>query len=111
MENPFETIEIKLDKIIKLLGEIIPNKKELEIISVDKEVMDVNEVAKFLFISKSTLYQYVMNRKIPHFKLGKKLYFKKSDLLNWVQEGKVKTVTELQNEASAYIINKRKYKR
>jgi excisionase family DNA binding protein len=110
MENPFEIIEFKLDKIIKLIEELAPTKQVNGNKGTDRDIMNVDEVATFLFISKSTLYQYVMNRKIPHFKVGKKLYFKRGDLLNWIQDGKVKTVTEIQNEASTYIMNKRRNK-
>ena len=108
MENPFEIFDRKLDKICKLLEILISNRQEVKINTPEnKEIMNVDEVAAFLFISKSTLYKFVMNRKIPHFKVGGKLYFKRSDLMGWIQEGKVKTMAEIQNEASTYISNRR----
>jgi|SRR5579863_433231 len=111
MENPFEILDRKLDKIGEMLEILISNRQEIRIMSTEnKEIMNIDEVAAFLFISKSTLYKFVMNRKIPHFKVGGKLYFKRSDLMSWVQEGKVKTMAEIQNEASTYILNRRRKK-
>ena len=35
---------------------------------------------------------------IPHFKKGKRLYFKKSELVNWVSTGKIKTMKDIELE-------------
>jgi len=42
---------------------------------------------------------------------GKKLYFIKEDLLKWVQEGKVKTMKEIENDATNYLFKKRNSQR
>lgn len=44
-----------------------------------KEVLDVEEVALMLNVSKSRIYHLVSSRNIPHYKQGKKVYFKKSE--------------------------------
>ena len=46
--------------------------------------MDVNQAAEFLGIAKATLYGKCCNQLIPHFKKGKKLYFDKAELLDWL---------------------------
>lgn len=39
-------------------------------------------------LSKSRIYALVSARGIPHSKRGNKLYFSRTDLLAWVEEGK-----------------------
>lgn len=45
---------------------------------------------------------------IPPFKKGKRLYFKKSELFEWIYKGTFKTITEIEMEAINYIMTKRK---
>lgn len=49
--------------------------------------------------AKPTIYSLVSNRKIPHSKRGKQLYFSKKDLLEWIHSGKRKTAAEIQSAA------------
>lgn len=61
------------------------------------ELMGTEQAAAFLGISDSTLYRYSSKRLIPHQKKLQKLYFKKLDLLNWVEEGSknIKTIIKI----------------
>jgi len=59
------------------------------------EIMGTEQAAKFLGISESTLYRFSSKRLIPFQKRYQKLYFKKNDLEQWVEEGNKKTVTQL----------------
>ena len=52
--------------------------------------MDANQAAEFLGIAKATLYGKYCNLLIPHFKKGKKLYFDKVELLDWLKSVKKK---------------------
>ena len=58
-------------------------------------IMGTEQAAKFLGISESTLYRFSSKRLIPFQKRYQKLYFKKNDLEQWVEEGNKKTVTQL----------------
>jgi len=62
------------------------------------EIMDVKETCRFLSLSFPGIYCLTSNRKIPHYKRGKKLYFKRSELIQWLSEGKKMTVNENANE-------------
>jgi len=66
------------------------------------ELMDVDQASKFLHLAKQTLYGLTSERLIPYLKRGKRIYFKREELLNWVNQGKMKTrdeiVTEGRNE-------------
>lgn len=51
-----------------------------------REVMDIDQCAEYLGISKDTLYQYAAANQIPAFKLGNRWRFKRSTLDAWMEE-------------------------
>ena len=70
-------------------------------------VMSIDEAAKFLGLSKATLYKKVSQRLIPVSKQGKKLYFSSSDLTAWLDTGRRKTNAEINIAAAAYLTSPR----
>ena len=52
------------------------------------ELLSVSQAADLLNLAKQTLYGFTSKGEIPYLKRGKKLYFKKSELLKWISEGK-----------------------
>jgi predicted DNA-binding transcriptional regulator AlpA len=69
--------------------------------------MDVNQAAEFLGIAKATLYGKCCNLLIPHFKKGKKLYFDKAELLDWLKSGKRKTINDINESVNTHLINRK----
>ena len=55
---------------------------------MDKEFLNVSEVGKYLGIKISTLYFYVENGNIPHYRVGRLIRFKKLEIDQWMQENK-----------------------
>lgn len=51
-------------------------------------------------LAKPTIYGLVSTRGIPHSKQGKKLYFSRRELLEWLVSGKRKTHAEIISEAA-----------
>ena len=49
------------------------------------EVMDIRGAARYLGISRETLYKYVCNDRLPAFKLGNRWRFKKTVLDRWME--------------------------
>jgi len=49
-------------------------------------IFTFKEVCEYLKISKDTLYKYTQKKKIPSFKMGKQLRFKKSSIDKWIAE-------------------------
>lgn len=47
---------------------------------MQNETVTVPEVAEFLRVSRQTIYMMVKNGKIPHFRVGSKVRFKRSDV-------------------------------
>ncbi len=52
--------------------------------------------------AKPTIYGLVHSRSIPHSKQGKRLYFSRKELLDWLRAGKRKTQSELALEAENF---------
>jgi excisionase family DNA binding protein len=109
MENPFEIIVQRLDAIERLLIEIktgtridnAPTRK-------DNELMNVQQVADYLTLAVQTIYGLVHNMEIPYFKRGKRLYFRRTEIDDWISQAKRKTKAELQQEAIDFVARKRK---
>jgi excisionase family DNA binding protein len=97
MENPFEIILEKLSNIERAIEKLNATSNEVE------GFMNVEQVASFIGLSKPTIYGLTHGRKIPHFKTGKKLCFKKSEIENWITSSKVSTKQEIKLKASEYV--------
>jgi len=59
------------------------------------ELFNVTQAAKFLDMAVPTLYSKVCRREIPVNKKGKRLYFYKSELQEWIKEGRKRTLHEI----------------
>jgi excisionase family DNA binding protein len=68
--------------------------------NASEEILNVKQVAECFNFAISTIYKMVSKRKIPFCKRGKRLYFIKAELIEWIKEGR-KPAIEL--EAEAYI--------
>lgn len=53
---------------------------------LDKEILDIEELSSFLRIPKGTVYKMCERGKIPHFKAGKRLRFRKSAIDRWIEK-------------------------
>ena len=61
-------------------------------------LFSIKEACAYLNLAQQTLYGFTSKREIPFIKRGKKLYFRKSELNNWLLEGKRKSKSELMKE-------------
>jgi excisionase family DNA binding protein len=90
-QNLFE----KLDRIEQMLEEQALLRKEL---------LSFKEACIYLDISASGLYRLTSTRRVPHFcPNGKKLYFKRTELDQWLQSNKKKSTQELESAAASFI--------
>ena len=91
------------DELTVLIKQAVHEALESYVISAERpttsnEILDVKEASTFLKISVQTIYGKTSTRSIPHFKRGKKIYFKRAELLEWLTENKQKTQAELLKE-------------
>lgn len=73
-----------------------------------KPVLDIQEAVLFTGFSLGHLYRLTSNKEIPHYKKDRKLYFKKSELEEWMLETRVLTNDEIDAQAAKHIITKRR---
>jgi excisionase family DNA binding protein len=100
MENPFEIILQKLEKIEKSIEELKNQNKESKI--KVQELLSCVELAEYINLKVSTIYSLVHQKKIPYYKKGK-LYFNKSEIDKWILESPHKTISDLNIEADEYL--------
>ena len=72
------------------------NRADLER-SVQEGFLDINEAANYLKIARQTLYGFTSQRLIPFIKKGKRIYFRKTDLEDWLLSGRKATKSEIED--------------
>lgn len=107
MNNPFEVIEARLNNIETLLLDLKHTPKEQGEGSEPEQLLTVQQAAEFLNLSVPTLYGYSQRAEIPVCKRGKRLYFSKQSLFEWIKDGKKKTLAETASEAEQYCKTKK----
>ena len=66
---------------------------------IEKNILTVDEVINYTGFSQKQIYKLTSTRQIPHYKpSGRKLFFKKDEIDEWITLGKVKTLKELGDE-------------
>lgn len=71
------------------------------------EVLTINQAAEMLSLSVPTIYGLVHRAVIPVSKRGKRLYFSKAELTQWIKDGRKKTTKEIAAEAQQYLKSKK----
>jgi excisionase family DNA binding protein len=69
-------------------------------------LLNIQEAAALLNLAVATIYEKTSQRTIPHYKHGKKVLFKKSELLAWVELRKVRSMDDIQISLSQYSAEK-----
>lgn len=106
MDNPFETLELRLNNIEKLLFDLKNN--PINVKSDEGNPIDVKAVSELTGLSVPTLYGYCHRREIPYHKLGNRLRFFRCDILDWIKSKKKITTNEIEMDAVQYLNSKKK---
>lgn len=64
----------------------------------ESEILNIEDVAKLLMISKARVYHLTSNRLLPFSKRGRRLIFFRSEILDWIKQGKIPTQQEIESE-------------
>lgn len=92
----------KLDNIEQLLISRQEQSPEQE------ELMPIAKAALFLDLAVPTVYSKVCRKEIPVNKRGKRLYFYRSELTEWIKSGRKKTADEIREDAVQHLATGRK---
>jgi excisionase family DNA binding protein len=88
------TLQSVIDQLAILTNAVLSN----------KQTLNIDEAAAFTGLAVSYLYKLTSTQEIPHYKpRGKMLYFDRSELETWLKKGKVKTITDIDREASVIV--------
>ncbi len=83
--------------------------EELEVLlkeqnTLKKEFLTLEETAEYLSLSKSAIYKLTSKKEIPFYNPGgKKLFFNRIELNEWITNGKVKSAFEIEQELDSYL--------
>lgn len=83
-----EVVESALRKVLDEKKQDVPN---------GEGPLTISQAADYLNLSITTLYRYTSQRRIPHHKPGKNLYFYKAEMDQWLIEHKKLTRKEIEN--------------
>lgn len=100
--DPNVLIESISNQVVQLL------KSELDLLKGKEEnenaLLNINQAAAFLHLSIPTIYSKHSKGEIPGVcKQGKRLYFSKQALIDWIKEGATKTKEQLETESEEYL--------
>jgi len=92
---------VTFNELPALVGRLCSQVDRIESLLINKsgpepdKFMTLREVAEYLHLSYASIYRLTSNRQIPFSKQGKKLYFLKSEVDEWLKSGRRATVAEL----------------
>lgn len=72
------------------------------------ELLTVQDTAKFLSLSVPTVYGLISKGELPVMKRSKRCYFSKVELINYLKQGRKKTLAETASEADQYLTKKKR---
>ena len=91
------------EAIMKEVSAISSQQSESDRDEKEDEILDFTEMRRFLKLAQSTAYQKVNNGEIPHYKKGRRLYFKKKELRAYLDSGRRRTQKDLEAAAKEYL--------
>lgn len=107
MNNPFETINARLSNIENILLDLKHSESGSNQNEAD-QLLTIKEAAKILHLTVPTIYGFVSRSEIPYSKKSKRLYFSKQQLLDWIMQGRKKTISEINSSANISLLIKKK---
>lgn len=73
-----------------------------------EQLLTIQQASEFLSLSVPTIYSKVSKNELPYMKRSKRLYFSRTELLDYLKEGRKKSTAEIEQEAEAYLSNTKK---
>ena len=105
----FEQLPEALGRVLEELSELkgLITQRQPQATEQQDQLLTIQQAGELLNLSVPTIYGLVSRSEIPHSKPGKRLYFSKKELLEWVQNSRRKTTTEIQAAATNHVNRKR----
>ena len=100
--TPFELESLIENSLKKILSGLKPQTEP----EAD-ELLTVQDAAKLLSLTVPTVYGLIHKGELPVMKRSKRCYFSKVDLINYLKQGRKKTIAETAIEAEQYLKTKK----
>jgi excisionase family DNA binding protein len=106
--NLFEALELLIQEVVDLkanMGSLrpsTPETPEAETSRAVNEMIDIDEVCRITMKARPTIYRLTSRGEIPCYKSGKKLYFFRDEIIDWIRNGKKNSYKDLLAEAETY---------
>ena len=71
------------------------------------ELMTIKQASEFLDLTVQTLYNKVSKNEIPFMKRGKRLYFSKEQLIDYLKQGSNEMQSDIDREVNEFLSNKK----
>ena len=95
----FDQIPIMMNKLHHKLEHLEKLILKISITEENKDqLLNVEQASKLLNLSIATIYSKICKKEIPFNKKGKRIYFYKQELMEWIKLGRVKTYIEMKND-------------
>ncbi|AVR46770.1 DNA-binding protein [Christiangramia fulva] len=75
-------------------------------VSQEDQYLTIEELGELIGYKKTSIYGLVQKNKIPYHKRGK-LFFLKSEIMEWLKNGKKTTTEDIKRKADEYLLNNR----
>ena len=73
-----------------------------------EQLLTIQQAAALLSLTVPTLYSKCSKGELPVMKRSKRLYFSRTELLDYLKQGRKKSNAEIEQEAKAYLLNNKK---
>ncbi len=109
-------MEITFEQLPKAINQLNERLENIERLLQEKSnhphpeadrLLTIQQAGEILCLSVPTIYGLVSRSEIPCMKKGKRLYFSKTELTDWIKAGRKKTISEIEQETNQYL-SKRK---
>ena len=81
--------------------------KQVQPTEQSEQLLTIDEVASLLHLSKPTVYSKHSKGELPGVcKQGKRLYFERDVIINWIKSGRKLSNAEIEAEAESYLKKK-----
>ncbi len=101
---PETSLKILIEQAVKNALSDVDNQNQN---NTELKILNMQEACEYIGISSSHGYKLTSTNQIPHSKRGKRLFFDKSELDQWLVGNKVKTIEELDQETADYFKSSR----
>lgn len=92
-----KNIDERLDRMEELLNKTF--RPEIS----GEDYISAKAASVLLKFTLSTLYSKVCKREIPFYKQGNRLYFSRTELLDWIKNGRKKSLIDIDISAAAIV--------